>query len=428
MKSTVAELREMLKAKGLSTIGNKAELVARLESVGGVGPNEPGLLGDISEELQEELHVSLLPTSPVVMKPQPTEPVALPSSSSVVEKCESAKPIGIEAAPVVPKEGLGAVSKLQDRMKKIDVVPEEVKLKVRADRMPSVQGQNWVQCVRCERWEIYENTGLAGKFNALTVGKLDFLCRLCGLENMIEDLRAENVSLKNKLTSLEKEHSGGVKSYSSAVRGEMEKSREELRNEMIALVKNKVSEELACEYPDTKEVENLVAKAVATKSEEDIEIDRRKNNIIVYRAQMSPAKDPADRVVADNLFLKELFEGPLELGNIQDGVLKVIRLRGKDNSNDADRVSPMLIKLSSEEVKNKIMSSLKKLKNADVRFKRISVAHDLTVKQREVVRCVLSKAKQEYSVETRDETQQGNWVWRVVNHQRNPRAKRVKVN
>jgi len=59
------------------------------------------------------------------------------------------------------------------------------------------------------------------------------------------------------------------------------------------------------------------------------------------------------------------------------------------------RERPLLVKFSSEEKKMNIMSRVKELKMAPERFRRISIAHDLTPRQREIIKAVRRKALDE---------------------------------
>ena len=64
------------------------------------------------------------------------------------------------------------------------------------------------------------------------------------------------------------------------------------------------------------------------------------------------------------------------------------------------------------------------------KFKRISVAHDLTIKQRAAVRDAINEAKQKNG-DVANMAQPGtseNWVWRVVGHKRTPQVIKVKIN
>ena len=44
---------------------------------------------------------------------------------------------------------------------------------------------NWVQCDQCQRWELFDNTGLGGEFDERAVKDIKFICRMCKLESMV---------------------------------------------------------------------------------------------------------------------------------------------------------------------------------------------------------------------------------------------------
>ena len=177
---------------------------------------------------------------------------------------------------------------------------------------------------------------------------------------------------------------------------------------------------------DTKSVKDIVKEAIAQQAEDEKEIERRSKNMIIYRIPEARVEDRAAAEIEDRTFLKDLLERPLELTHNNDAIKQVIRLGKKTNGSNA---RPMLVKLSTEEYKNEIMSNLKKLKNAEDKFKKISVAHDLIPKQREAVKLALASARREQ--ETQDGvtggSQSGNWLLRVVDQQKIPRVVKIKV-
>ena len=109
-----------------------------------------------------------------------------------------------------------------------------------------------------------------------------------------------------------------------------------------------------------------------------------------------------------------------------DSIKHITRL-GKKGEANTER--PMLVKLATSAVKIEFMKNLKKLKSANDRFKRISVTHDLTVKQREAVKEALEAAKREQNSQASagGGSHSGNWKLRVVDQQKVPRVVRVKV-
>ena len=47
---------------------------------------------------------------------------------------------------------------------------------------------NWIQCDSCQSWELFENSGLGGKFDGKALGSVKFDCRYCRIEKRVEGL------------------------------------------------------------------------------------------------------------------------------------------------------------------------------------------------------------------------------------------------
>ena len=66
-----------------------------------------------------------------------------------------------------------------------------------------------------------------------------------------------------------------------------------------------------------------------------------------------------------------------------------------------------MVKFREKTLKNRVMENLSKLKNADQRFKNISITHDLTLNERADLKLLLEEAKKKQIEET------GEYIWRV---------------
>jgi len=77
-----------------------------------------------------------------------------------------------------------------------------------------------------------------------------------------------------------------------------------------------------------------------------------------------------------------------------NGIEKLFRLGRRVDSSDVPR--PLLVGFKNPAVKDKIWSNLKNLKEADARFEGISLAHDLTPRQRAEVKKLIDTAKQDH--------------------------------
>ncbi len=132
-----------------------------------------------------------------------------------------------------------------------------------------------------------------------------------------------------------------------------------------------------------------------TKKMADEEKDRegRSNNIIMYRVpECSTAEG---RVKHDKSFSVELFNTVMELDVKEEDLKSIFRLGKWDSSNSTSR--PLLIQFREKAIKNRVMESLSKLKNASDRFKNLSICKRL-----------VEEAKQKES-----DDQQGEFIWRV---------------
>lgn len=135
------------------------------------------------------------------------------------------------------------------------------------------------------------------------------------------------------------------------------------------------------------------------KANEERERENRSNNIILYRVPEVDNKD--ERVKADKAFCIELFNDVLEL-DAQDSDFKFFRLGKRDQSN-----RPLLVQCREKTFKNRIMECLHKLRNAELKFKNISVTHDLTLNERTECKALVEEAKKKQADET------GEYLWRV---------------
>jgi len=134
-------------------------------------------------------------------------------------------------------------------------------------------------------------------------------------------------------------------------------------------------------------VETMVNKQLG----EDRDLAAMKLNIILYRVPEPNSRPttPDENRNQDLNFLEDFCREGLNIDVKRDDVNNIYRL-GK---READKVRPLLIGLKIPDVKSRLMSNLKNLKNARECYKSISVAHDLTPGQRQQVKELLSKSK-----------------------------------
>ena len=146
--------------------------------------------------------------------------------------------------------------------------------------------------------------------------------------------------------------------------------------------------------------------------------EKRRNNIILYRAQESTAVNTEDRNKEDVKFCLGLFHA-IDSGVDNEDIAKVIRLR-KRGEDASQPPRPVLVQLASRLPKNIIMEKLYKLKHAEAKYKVVIVAHDMTIKEREEVKLLVHEAKEKTKQET-----SGEWIHVVRGQQGQMRILRV---
>jgi len=148
---------------------------------------------------------------------------------------------------------------------------------------------------------------------------------------------------------------------------------------------------------------------------------KRKKNIIIYRVPEVSAESAADRMDGDMAFVTELLDSVFQVKPEDQGIEKLFRLGQRDVSSNAPR--PLLVGLKDIDVKEGIWSNLKNLKDSDIRFKGISVAHDLSPGQREEIKRLVEQAKRDHVSTSSDGAE--NYWFRVVGQ--GPRMRVIKI-
>ena len=105
----------------------------------------------------------------------------------------------------------------------------------------------------------------------------------------------------------------------------------------------------------------------------------RHRNIVIYNVEESGSDDAKERKQADVEFCNELLD--IIEGNTDD-IVKVTRIGKRDEHSESKR-RPMKVILKDSDRKRSIMRNLSKLKEADEKYKRVSVTNDLTTSERE---------------------------------------------
>jgi len=148
------------------------------------------------------------------------------------------------------------------------------------------------------------------------------------------------------------------------------------------VVKKHVNSSMETVTEDIRQVQSLLTESRA-QAEEHREKESRRNNLVLYKVPESNADRAEDRNKADIAFCLQLFNNALQMGVAEEDLVHVFRLGRRGDENNENNPRHLMVQLASYTSKNLILESLFKLKHADLKYKRVVVAHDLTRADRE---------------------------------------------
>jgi hypothetical protein len=307
-------------------------------------------------------------------------------------------------------------------------------------------GINWIQCDSCTRWEIYENSGLAGPYDEDKVGVAKFECRFCGLSRHLEDSRNEITSLNKKINQLETKvaelvkNSVDMKAWTDVVKEiprEIKDNKEkvgkvmtdnasllekigQLENKTTDLTKNNtelrtwtdVVKELPKEFEEKIHdvqirldeigkkgvtVQECVEGALKVQMQEDraeeAERMKRRTSVIIHGMVESQDTVPEKREEEDGNRVQVMLH---EMNCDQVNVRKVIRLGKRQEGADA-KARPIKMVLETEDSKTKVLMRAKNLKGKEGGLEHVFLHQDLTPKEREARKVLVQEIKERRS-------------------------------
>ena len=132
---------------------------------------------------------------------------------------------------------------------------------------------------------------------------------------------------------------------------------------------------------------------------QDNERKRRALNIIIHGATEIEENHITERNIEENKNDrdKEFIDTFLKTIGVAANPLSITRLGSKS----PEKTRPLRVKLQNESEKNTIMSRLSNLKNAEERYKKISVTDDYTIEERRTIKSWVERANAKNNEETR---------------------------
>lgn len=218
----------------------------------------------------------------------------------------------------------------------------------------------------------------------------DRTCRNC---RRLDDMDRQYQDQRQRIEELEK-----------IVTGLVEKTTEEEIKAKTETWSNIVSKGVNEELKAVQEKVKIVEERIEFNAEEEKLKERKRNNIIIHRMAESKLTDNKQKNNEDRKEVISLINEVLQVPCEDKTDIRSVYRLGKEG----DRERPLFIEFKDGTLKNKVMESLSKLRNAEEKHSRISVTHDMTENEREQCRELVKQCREKQSKE-----QSGEWIFKV---------------
>ncbi len=153
---------------------------------------------------------------------------------------------------------------------------------------------------------------------------------------------------------------------------------------------------------------SIVRDTMVQQKKEETEKEAREKNAIIYNVDESESPAVEDRIQADASFFSDLCTEVLGVEDIE--LKKIVRIGAKTQKDGSARSKPRPLKVIFNQVEEKkdFMSLLPKLKDAEERFRKISVTSDYSIEERQKIQ---DKVKEAAEMTENEESK--NWVYKV---------------
>ena len=143
-------------------------------------------------------------------------------------------------------------------------------------------------------------------------------------------------------------------------------------------------------YGKKKQTLPEVIERTVTQSVNDINMnEKRKNNIIIYKAPEPEQEEASDRLASD----KELVSDLLRHLGVHGKPVNVYRLGKYEDSKKGQGSRPIRVEMENPEIRAEIMARTPNLASAPDRLSCLSLSYDLSVEQRQEIKDMIATAK-----------------------------------
>ena len=246
-------------------------------------------------------------------------------------------------------------------------------------------------------WFCFDCVGKLKQMEALEKLQDGIETRLKSMERKLDeqDVRTHIEEIEKKMKNLEEKMEGKL--------DEITKNQEEVPENMKKTWADIASQNV---NPATapESFRNIVKETIVENERAQIDRENREPNLILYRVDESTLANPEERKRADEEYFNTLCEEVLDIGEVP--VLQCTRLGKKSEGEDAGP-RPMKIVLANKTDKPVIFRNLRKLKEAEDKFKKVSISNDYSEEERAAIKQKVDEAKKKTGEESK------NWVFRV---------------
>ena len=213
-----------------------------------------------------------------------------------------------------------------------------------------------------------------------------------------------------------------------AVKELKEKVEKALENDtqIKEVVKESMKEQFS-EVTSRMSTVNNTLEQVRTQAAEQRDRESRACNVIIYNVTESQSNVKEERWKFDRKWCLDLFNKTLGVPIREDDMKRFLRLgkvkskEGEPSGAGSTGARPVLIQFRDRILKNMIMESLSKLKDADDEYKKIIFAHDMTQSERTECKRLVQEAKVKQS-----EDVSGEFLYRVRGTPGNLRIEKIR--
>lgn len=152
----------------------------------------------------------------------------------------------------------------------------------------------------------------------------------------------------------------------------------------------------------------VVQEELNKKTEDGKDLMSRQKNVIFHRVPEKRSDKVEERRENDLVFVTDLLDGVFNIKLEENSIEKMFRL-GRWS---ADKDRPLLVTFKDLELREAVMSNLRKLRNPIDKFRGVGISPDLHPKEREDIRNMIEEAKQLHTDNESEDV--GNFRFLVV--------------